>query len=119
MAINPNSVFDEISSDKVVLVCGKHNYTAARKRTHATVAIPPETRGCAKCWEVYYITDLALTDPDKRKERLDELETVIRHAVEFEEKGTFGKDFELFEPEDKRFSVEVEKDAIPDKEGEN
>lgn len=111
MPINPNTVLSEISSDKVHLICGRHNYTAARRRGNAILAVPPETRGCADCWKVYYITDLALTDPSKRQERLDELEEVVHHAIEFEQKGEFGKDFELYETTDPRFKIKIEKDA--------
>jgi len=89
MPIDPNTVLEEAASGRLVLVCGKHNYTAARKRKNATVAIPPTPNGCKLCWEVYYLTDLALTPPAKRQERLDELEEVIHHAIEFEQKGQF------------------------------
>lgn len=109
--MNYSRVLNEIGSDKVTLTCGKHNYVAARRRANATLAVPPETRGCADCWKVYYITDLALTEPGKRQERLDELEQVIHHAIEYEQKGKFGDDFELFEPQDSRFEVKIEKDA--------
>jgi hypothetical protein len=115
----PKDVLGEIASDKVLLICGHHNYTATRKRANGTVCVPPETRGCAMCWKVYYVSDLALTPPSKRQERLDELEEVIRHAVEFERTGQFGKDFDLYEPGDPRFGVEVEKDAAHDDTGED
>lgn len=59
----------------------------------------------------YYVADLALTPPGKRQERLDELEEVIHHAIEYERTGQFGKDLELFSPDDPRFTVEFEKDA--------
>jgi hypothetical protein len=111
MDTNTEKVLSEIQSDKVTLTCGKHNYVAARKRANATVAIPPNTHGCKDCWMVYYVTDLALTPPGKRQERVDELEEVIHHAIEFEQKGQFGKDFELFEPTDGRFEVKIEKDV--------
>jgi hypothetical protein len=112
-------ILGEIASEKVMLVCGKHNYTATRKRVNGTVCVPPNTRGCKECWKVYYFSDLALTPPNKRQERLDELEEVIHHAVEYETKGQFGKDFDLFEPGDSRFGVEVEKDAADDLTGED
>lgn len=112
-------VLGEIASDKVQLICGYHNYIATRKRVNGTVCVPPETRGCAQCWKVYYVSDLALTPPSKRLERLDELEEVIRHAVEFERTGKFGKDFDLYTPGDPRFGVEVEKDAADDETGED
>jgi hypothetical protein len=117
---NQRDILGELASEAVTLVCGKHAYTAARKRANGTVAIPPGTRGCADCWRVFYFTDLALTPPNKRQERLDELEEVIRHAVEFERSGKFGKDFELYNPgEDARFGVQVDKDAADDETGED
>jgi hypothetical protein len=109
MDTNTEKVLSEIRSDKVTLTCGKHNYVAAKRRANATVAIPPVPNGCKDCWMVYYVTDLALTPPGKRQERLDELEEVIHHAVEFEQKGTFGKDFELYDTKDPRFEVNVER----------
>jgi hypothetical protein len=117
--INVANVLDEINSGKLTLVCGRHNYTAARKRANGTFAIPPEARGCVQCWRVYYFTQHALTAPNKRQEALDELESVVHHAVEYEQKGSFGKDFQLFEPTDERFAVTIQKDAADDDTGED
>jgi hypothetical protein len=72
---------------------------------------PPEPRGCPDCWKAYFFTIHAQTAPHLRQEHLDELESVIRHAVEFSEKGQFGKDFELYEPGDPRFQITIDKDA--------
>lgn len=79
------------------------------------MAIPPQPNHCKHCWNNYFTTDLALTPPNKRQERLDELESVIHHAVEFEKTGRFGQDLELYEPGDSRFTVQFEKDGEPDK----
>jgi hypothetical protein len=117
--INVSTVLDEISSGKVTLICGKHNYVAARKRANGIFAIPPETRGCVQCWKNYYVTQHALTAPNKRQEALEELESVVHHAVEYEERGSFGKDFQLFEPSDERFAVSIQKDAADDETGED
>lgn len=119
MSINPNTVLEEIASEKVTLICGRHNYVASRRRGNHIVAIPPQPNGCKQCWMNYYTTDLALTPPSKRQERLDELESVIHHAIEFERTGKFGKDFELYEPNDKRFTVAVQKDAADDETGQD
>lgn len=59
----------------------------------------------------YYTWDLATTPPSKRQERLEELEVVIHHMVEYEQKGKFGHDLELYRPGDPRFTVEIERDA--------
>lgn len=120
--LNPSEVsriVDEIASDKVTLICGKHNYVAARRRANGVVAVPPEPRGCAECQQVYFVTDYALTPPGKRQERLDELEEVIHRTVEYEEKGQFGADFELYEPNDPRFGVQFHEDAADDDTGED
>lgn len=101
------AVLAENESERTNIICSKHNYAGNK--------IPPNTRGCKHCWLAYYIWDLATTPPSKRQERLEELETVVHHAVEYEKKGTFGKDFELYEPGDERFRVDYEKDALEDK----
>jgi len=110
----------KIRSGSYILYCGKHNYSAAQKRqSGATVAIPPQQSGCPECWSVYYYTDYALTPEATKEQRLNELEEVIHHAVEYEQKGTFGKDFELYDVTDPRFQVQYERDAHPDKEKES
>jgi hypothetical protein len=85
---------DEIRSGSVLLTCGKHRYVAARKtKNGGLVALPPNpdgpSRGCKFCWECYYVTDLCLTLPGRRQERLEELDEVIHHLVEFVAKGKF------------------------------
>lgn len=117
--IDKDRILEELASESVILQCGKHRYVAARKRNGHTVAIPPNTRGCADCWRVYFFTDIALTLPSKRQERIDELEAVIHHAVEYERTGKFGKGFELYSPKDSRFAVELHKDAADDDTGED
>lgn len=92
-------VLAENDSERIQLVCPKHNYLGGK--------IPPSTSGCKDCWLAYYIWDLATTPPSKRQERLEELEVVIHHMVEYEEKGQFGNDLELYSPGDPRFKVEV------------
>jgi hypothetical protein len=110
----------KVKSGSYILYCSKHNYSAAKKRpSGATVAIPPSSTGCPECWKVYYITDYALTPLETQSQRLNELEEVIHHAVEYEQKGTFGKDFELYDVRDPRFQVQYERDAHPDKEKES
>jgi hypothetical protein len=94
-------LLSEKDSERVDLRCGRHNYLASK--------VPPETRGCHDCWMAYYVWDIATTPPHLRQERLDELESIIHHCVEYEQKGQF-KD-ELYLPSDARFQVEVDKDA--------
>ena len=118
MTINPNTVLEEIASEKRILICGKHNYVAARRtKNGGLVAIPPNpdgnSKGCKLCWECYYTTDLALTPPAKRQERLDELEEVIHHAIEFERAGKFD-----FVP-DTNPTIKYHRDAADDETGED
>jgi hypothetical protein len=101
-------IVEQIQGERLYLTCGKHQYVAAVKRG---AVLPPEPRGCADCWRAYLFTVHACTPPGQRQEHLDELESVIRHAVEFSEKGQFGKDFELYEPGDPRFQITIDKDA--------
>lgn len=97
------AVLEEKDSERLQLSCPKHRYLGGK--------LPPETKGCKDCWMAYYVWDLATTPPSLRQERLDELESVVRHAVEYEQKGRFGKDFTLYEPTDPRFEIKIEKDA--------
>jgi hypothetical protein len=108
----------EIRSGSVLLTCGKHQYMAARKtKNGALVVIPPNpdspSRGCKFCWEAYYVTDLCLTAPGKRQERLDELEEVIHHLVESIRSGKFD-----FVP-DVNPTVQYHRDAADDITGED
>jgi len=118
MAINPETILSEIRSEKFIPTCGKHGYVASRKKNGKIRIIPPEPNGCKDCWFAYYLTDHALTPPEKRQERLDELEEVIHHTVEFAQKGKFS-DMELYEPGDPRFVIEHALDAADDDTGED
>jgi len=102
------------------LTCEKHGYVAAQtRRSGHLVPVPPPPRGCPNCLKAYFYTDWAMTPANKRQERLDELSEVIHHVVEYEQKGSFGKDFELYEPGDPRFQVNFHKDAADDDTGED
>lgn len=93
---------EALDTEKIQLVCKKHNYLGGK--------MPPKTSGCKDCWYAFYVWDLATTPPSQRQQRLDELEEVIHHAIEYEQKGQF-TDFKLFEPGDPRLKIEYEKDA--------
>jgi hypothetical protein len=75
------SILAEKDSERVQLVCPKHNYVGSK--------MPPKSSGCKECWQVYYIFDLASTPPSLRKERLDELEHVIHNVVDMVKKNKF------------------------------
>src|SRR5579859_288125 len=95
-----DAIVREVDSGKLYVTCGKHHYHGGK--------LPPKTSGCAQCWQAYYLWDYATTPPHLRQARLEELESIIHHAIEYEEKGKFGKDLELFEPTDPRFEVKIE-----------
>jgi hypothetical protein len=63
-----------LDSEKVQLVCGTHNYVAQLG--------PPPPRGCADCWKVYFLHQVAQAPPEKRDEVIDELERTIHALVE-------------------------------------
>lgn len=70
--------------------------------------MPPKSSGCKECWLAYYIYDIASTPPSLRKERLDELESVIRHTAEYAAKGKWD-----FVP-DMNPTIDYHKDAADD-----
>jgi hypothetical protein len=102
-----DQIVQELQSEKLFLTCGKHQYVATVK---GGVVNPPAPRGCPDCWKAYYFTVHCLCAPHMRAEHLDELESVIRHTVEYCEKGQFGSDFELYSPGDPRFKVSFDKE---------
>lgn len=77
-----SEVFD---SKKITLRCGKHNYFGPVKdRPEFT-----PTLGCKECWQVFYVHELTECPPDKRREKLEEIEEVMHKVVEMVEKGTW------------------------------
>jgi hypothetical protein len=115
---NLQQTLAEIKSGAVLLTCEKHQYVAARKsKNGGLVVIPPnpdsQSKGCKDCWRCYYYTDYALTLPNKRLERLDELDEVIHHLVEYQKKGKWD-----FVP-DLNPTIQYHKDAADDVTGED
>lgn len=96
-------ILAEKDSERVNLVCPKHLYTGSK--------MPPKSSGCKHCWEAYYIFDLASTPPSLRKERLDELESVINSVVDMVKKNKFD-----FVPE-ARPEIVLTKDGLDDATG--
>ena len=109
-------IVDELKSEKLFLTCGKHSYVAYVKNN---VVRPPQPTGCPDCWKAYYFTLHAITAPHLRQEHLDELDEVVRKTVEYQKKGRFSEDFELYSPQDSRFSINIEKDAADDETGQD
>ena len=71
-------VATETGRDFIRDIVAKHVEEGKYPQIHTR--FPPEPNGCANCWEVYFVTDIALTPPSKRQERIDELEEVIHHT---------------------------------------
>lgn len=80
-------VFD---STKITLYCGLHNYFGPSKENAEIVP----AMGCANCWKIYLIHNLAETPPSKRDEVLTQLEETLRKCMELEDKSMF--DFEPY-----------------------
>lgn len=83
-------LMEVLDPNKVTLRCGRHEYFGPVKGF-------PEKQpavGCPDCWRVFYVHELASTPPDKRNEKLSELEEVLHNVVELVEKGKW--DLELF-----------------------
>jgi len=70
---------------KIALLCAKHLYAGKG---------PPTCPDCPDCWTVFYIHLLAETPPFLREQRLAELEEIVHHAIELEDKGRW--DFKPF-----------------------
>ena len=92
----------ELDSAKVVMVCAAHNYYGPSK----LAKMRPAT-GCSKCWEIFYVHDLAAVSPDKRAERVAEIHEVITNLNRLVETGKF--DYTPF----LHAKVEYEKDGLP------
>lgn len=89
-----------IGSERVTLYCADHMYTGPVK---SNPAVKP-AKGCPKCWQVYFILDLASVPPHMREQRLSELEEVLHKMNEMVDAGTW--DFEPYEHAEIEFSEE-------------
>jgi hypothetical protein len=72
-------------SEKINVKCGKHLYFGPVK---GKPEIEP-TPGCADCWKVFFICELASTPPDERHQKLDEIEEILHKMVEMIQNGTW------------------------------
>ena len=73
-------LLDEVlTPHRTTLVCGKHQYVGS--------GVPPLTKGCPDCWQVYFVHMIASTPPAKREEKLEELEEIVHKLVELQEKN--------------------------------
>ena len=97
-----NDVLSEIfNSEKINVKCSRHTYFGPVK---GNAQVQPEI-GCADCWQVFFIHELATTPPDERGKKLEELEFVVRNANQLFESGKW--DISI----NPHATIEIEKDA--------
>lgn len=89
-----------IGSERITLYCADHMYTGPVK-SHPEVK---PSKNCPKCWQVYFIHDLASVPPGMREQRLAELEEVLYKMHEMVLAGTW--DFNPYEHAKLEFSEE-------------
>lgn len=90
---------DVFEPERVMLVCGKHQYAAGGFKSPIL--------GCKDCLTAFYTHLVGSVPPHLRQQRLEELEGIIYHMVEGLAHGEIP--FIPLMPESK-----FEKDAIPD-----
>jgi hypothetical protein len=78
-------VQEAFDPERVKFYCAKHIYFGPVKNRPEVVP----GLGCPDCWKIFFIHEMATTPPDKRQEKLDEIEEVLNHMVEMVEKGTW------------------------------
>lgn len=72
-------------AQRVNLYCAPHNYHGPVK---GCAEIMP-TIGCANCIKIFLISELATTPPSERRQKMDEIEEVLHHCIELDDKGQF------------------------------
>jgi hypothetical protein len=81
-------VMEVFDTKRVTLTCSKHSYFGPVKNR-------PEFKphlNCPDCWRVFFVHELSECPPDKRKEKLDEMEDVLHRVVELVEHGKWDVD---------------------------
>jgi hypothetical protein len=64
-----------LDPNKVLLVCGRHNYTITYIRR-------PPVDGCPDCWFVYLAHIVAQFPPSQQKEVIERLDELIHRLIE-------------------------------------
>jgi hypothetical protein len=88
--------------NKVILICGKHGYAAGGSK--------PPTYGCKQCWQAYLVHQYAKCPPAQREQKLEELETIIRHLAEDCQRGEMN--FQLHDSPELKYEKDVPDDVI-------
>ena len=78
-------VEEALDPQRVRFYCPKHFYSGPVKEN---AQIKPGL-GCPDCWKIFYFHEMAMTPPDKRREKLEEIEEVLHKMVEMVEAGTW------------------------------
>lgn len=84
-------VAEAFDGQRVQFWCAKHNYFGPVKGKPEVVP----GLSCPNCWKIFYIYEMMSTPPDKRREKLEEIEEVLHHVVESVEAGQW--DFKPYE----------------------
>jgi hypothetical protein len=88
------------NSERINIKCGKHLYFGPIKgRPEVTPML-----GCADCWKVFYISEMASTPPGERRQKLEEIEDVLHRMTEMIDKGTW--DFKPYDHAQVEIGVE-------------
>ena len=87
MSLSPQQqrelVAEAFDPKRVTLYCAPHSYFGPIKGRPEI--IPAE--GCVDCLKIYFIHELSQCPPDKREEKLSEIEEVMHKVVELVERG--------------------------------
>jgi len=87
MALTPQEqrqmVAEAFDPTRVTLYCAPHSYFGPIK--NRPEIIPAE--GCVDCLKIFWIHELSACPPDKREQKLSEIEEVMHKVVELVEKG--------------------------------
>jgi hypothetical protein len=88
---------DVLDPEKVSIYCAEHMYFGPLniKFGSADMWKGMPHSGCAKCWKVFFIVDIARTPPSERQARVDELEAVVTKCCELADQGKW--DFQPFD----------------------
>jgi hypothetical protein len=68
-------LMEELDSEKVALICGKHQYVAHVSR-------PPQHTKCQECWQAYITVMVASMPPHERSQFLEALQEFAHETIQ-------------------------------------
>lgn len=86
-----DEIFDDQKINRVQFFCAQHAYRGPVKERPEIVP----GFGCANCWKIWYLHEIATTPPDERRQKLEEIEEVMHSMIKMVESGKW--DFEPYE----------------------